>query len=32
VDDAHVAHLFREALYHLDHVKQGLPDHPASPA
>ena len=32
VDDAHVAQLFREALYHLDHVKQGLPDHPASPA
>jgi ArsR family transcriptional regulator, lead/cadmium/zinc/bismuth-responsive transcriptional repressor len=30
VDDAHVAQLFREALFHLDHVKQGLPDHPAS--
>ncbi len=29
VDDAHVANLFREALYHLDHVKQGLPDHPS---
>ena len=28
VDDAHVAQLFQEALYHLDHVKQGLPDHP----
>jgi len=29
VDDAHVAQLFREALYHLDHVRQGLPDHPS---
>jgi DNA-binding transcriptional ArsR family regulator len=27
VDDAHVAGLFREALYHLDHVKRNLPDH-----
>lgn len=27
VDDAHVANLFREALYHLDHVKRNLPDH-----
>ena len=27
VDDAHVASLFREALYHLDHVKRNLPDH-----
>src|SRR3990172_2552053 len=27
VDDAHVANLFREALYHLDHVKRSLPDH-----
>jgi ArsR family transcriptional regulator, lead/cadmium/zinc/bismuth-responsive transcriptional repressor len=28
IDDAHVAALFREALYHLDHVRKGLPDHP----
>ena len=28
VDDAHVAALFREALYHLDHVRRNLPDHP----
>jgi DNA-binding transcriptional ArsR family regulator len=28
VDDSHVAALFREALYHLDHVRQNLPDHP----
>ena len=27
VDDVHVANLFREALYHLDHVKRHLPDH-----
>ena len=27
VDDAHIANLFREALYHLDHVKRNLPDH-----
>ena len=27
VDDAHVAGLFREALFHLDHVKRKLPDH-----
>jgi DNA-binding transcriptional ArsR family regulator len=27
VDDAHVAALFREALYHLDHVRRNLPDH-----
>ena len=27
VDDVHVANLFREALYHLDHVKRQLPDH-----
>ena len=30
VDDAHVGQLFREALDHLDHIKQGLPDHPAA--
>lgn len=29
IDDAHVAALFREALFHLDHVRQNLPDHPA---
>lgn len=26
IDDSHVAGLFREALYHLDHVCQNLPD------
>lgn len=32
VDDQHVAALFREADYHVDHVRRGLPDHPyASP-
>lgn len=28
IDDVHVAALFREALYHLDHVRRNLPDHP----
>lgn len=28
IDDSHVAALFREALYHLDHVRQNLSDHP----
>jgi len=28
IDDSHVAALFREVLYHLDHVRQNLPDHP----
>ena len=28
IDDGHVAALFREALFHLDHVRQNLPDHP----
>lgn len=33
VDDQHVAALLREAEYHADHVKQGLPDHiPYPPA
>lgn len=27
VDDSHVAALFREALWHLDHVRQGIPDY-----
>ncbi len=27
IDDSHVALLFREALFHLDHVRQNLPDH-----
>jgi ArsR family transcriptional regulator len=27
VDDQHVATLIREAEYHADHVRQGLPDH-----
>ena len=29
VDDQHVAALFREAEYHADHVRRGLPDHPS---
>ncbi len=28
VDDQHVTALFKEADYHIDHVRQGLPDHP----
>jgi DNA-binding transcriptional ArsR family regulator len=28
IDDCHVGALFKEALYHLDHVRQNLPDHP----
>lgn len=28
VDDHHAAALFKEADYHIDHVRQGLPDHP----
>jgi DNA-binding transcriptional ArsR family regulator len=28
IDDSHVAALFQEALYHLDHVRRNLPDHP----
>jgi ArsR family transcriptional regulator, lead/cadmium/zinc/bismuth-responsive transcriptional repressor len=28
LDDHHVGALFREATYHADHVRQGLPDHP----
>jgi ArsR family transcriptional regulator, lead/cadmium/zinc/bismuth-responsive transcriptional repressor len=28
IDDAHVGALFQEALYHLDHVRRNLPDHP----
>lgn len=28
VDDHHVAALFNEADYHIDHVRQGFPDHP----
>jgi DNA-binding transcriptional ArsR family regulator len=27
VDDSHVAALFQEALYHLDHVRHNRPDH-----
>ena len=27
IDDGHVAALFKEALYHLDHVRRNLPDH-----
>ena len=28
IDDSHVAALFREALYHMEHVYKNLPDHP----
>lgn len=28
IDDHHVAALFREADYHVDHLRRGLPDHP----
>lgn len=28
IDDHHVAALFKEADYHVDHVRQRLPDHP----
>ena len=28
MDDHHVAALFHEADYHIDHVRQALPDHP----
>lgn len=28
LDDQHIAALLREADYHVDHVQQGLPDHP----
>ena len=28
IDDHHVAALFREADYHVDHVRKGLPNHP----
>jgi DNA-binding transcriptional ArsR family regulator len=28
VDDHHVAALFREAEYHADHLRRGIPDHP----
>jgi ArsR family transcriptional regulator, lead/cadmium/zinc/bismuth-responsive transcriptional repressor len=28
IDDVHVAALFREALFHTEHVLKNLPDHP----
>ncbi len=28
VDDSHVAALFKEALYHLEHVHKNIPDYP----
>lgn len=28
LDDHHVAALFREAEFHADHVRSGIPDHP----
>ena len=28
VDDSHVAALFREALWHLEHVQKAIPDYP----
>ena len=33
IDDSHVASLFKEALFHLDHVRRNLPDqlHPLDP-
>jgi ArsR family transcriptional regulator, lead/cadmium/zinc/bismuth-responsive transcriptional repressor len=31
LDDHHVAALFREAEYHVDHVRQGMTDHPYTP-
>ncbi|MBW7883509.1 MAG: winged helix-turn-helix transcriptional regulator [Caldilineaceae bacterium] len=31
IDDAHIVALFREAVYHLDHVRQDLPDSPYQP-
>lgn len=31
VDDQHVAALFAEAAYHVDHVRRGLSDHPYHP-
>jgi DNA-binding transcriptional ArsR family regulator len=30
VDDQHIAALIREAEYHADHVRRGLPDRPYS--
>jgi DNA-binding transcriptional ArsR family regulator len=27
IDDSHVTALYREALYHLEHTRQNLPDH-----
>jgi DNA-binding transcriptional ArsR family regulator len=30
LDDHHVAALFKEAEYHADHLRRGLPDHPYS--
>ena len=32
IDDHHVAALFKEAEFHADHVRRGLPDHPYSDA
>ena len=28
IDDSHVAKMFREALFHLDHIRKNLPDYP----
>ena len=28
IDDVHVAAIFKEALFHTEHVRQNLPDHP----
>ncbi len=28
IDDSHIAALFHEALYHLDHVRKNIADHP----
>lgn len=29
IDDVHVAAIFKEALFHTEHVRQNLPDHPS---
>lgn len=28
IDDSHIARLFREAVFHLEHVKENIPDIP----
>lgn len=31
IDDGHIGALFREAVYHLDHIRRNLPDSPYQP-